>query len=182
MLPDLNRAPVMDVPLTGSPYMDETRAPVKHMMKQARTNAITANPQSDLTHHMLRERFSLGPREAPKKVQRSMGGPSSLQTTKGIGKVTRPKRILPKKFREDPFAEPPPITEDDIRDGMMSLLNRGIIPRDVDLTPAFERGAPPIAFKPADLHPKEEERRARLQPMPALPYRAQGPHPQHPHP
>lgn len=63
----------------------------------------------------------------------------------------------------------------------MSLLNRGIIPRDVDLTPAFERGAPPIAFKPADLHPKEEERRARLQPMPALPYRAPGPYPQHPH-
>ena len=32
------------------------------------------------------------------------------------------------------------ITENDIKDGMFSLLNRGIIPRDVDLTPAFERG------------------------------------------
>ncbi len=28
--------------------------------------------------------------------------------------VTRPQKILSKKFRDDPFAEPPPITEDDI--------------------------------------------------------------------
>jgi len=27
---------------------------------------------------------------------------------------------------------------------MYSLLNRGIIPKDVDLTPAFERGKAPI--------------------------------------
>ena len=47
----------------------------------------------------------------------------------------------------DPFAEPPPITENDIKDGMFSLLNRGIIPRDVDLTPAFERGNAPFAYK-----------------------------------
>ena len=67
----------------------------------------------------------------------------------GIGsikckKVTQPKRILPKYFRDDPFADPPPITEDDIADGMLSLLTRGIIPRDVDLTPAFERGNAPF--------------------------------------
>jgi hypothetical protein len=69
----------------------------------------------------------------------------------GIGnikgkKVAHPKRILPKHFRDDPFADPPPITEDDISDGMFSLLNRGIIPRDVDLSPAFERGNAPFMF------------------------------------
>jgi hypothetical protein len=51
-------------------------------------------------------------------------------------------------FRDDPFAEPPPITEEDIGEGMMNLLNRGIIPKDVDLTPAFERGSPPFTLKP----------------------------------
>jgi len=51
---------------------------------------------------------------------------------------------LPKAFRDDPFADPPPITENDIRDGMFSLLNRGVIPKDVDLTPAFERGNAPL--------------------------------------
>ena len=57
------------------------------------------------------------------------------------------KRILHKNFRDDPFAEPPPITENDIQDGMFSLVNRGIIPRDVDLTPAFERGNAPFSYK-----------------------------------
>ena len=78
-------------------------------------------------------------------------------TTQAKGKVTQPKRILPKKFREDPFADPPPITEDDIGEGMMNLLNRGIIPRDVDLSPAFERGAPPFMLKQSTLYNKKEE-------------------------
>ena len=43
--------------------------------------------------------------------------------------------------------DPPPITEDDINKGMISLLNKGIIPKDVDLTPAFEKGAPPVTCK-----------------------------------
>jgi len=32
---------------------------------------------------------------------------------------------------------------------MFSLLNRGIIPKDVDLSPAFERGMAPFVFKGA---------------------------------
>ena len=72
----------------------------------------------------------------------------------GIGqrcqdKVFKAKRILPKHFRDDPFADPPPITENDIADGMYSLLNRGIIPRDVDLSPAFERNSAPFSFNRA---------------------------------
>jgi hypothetical protein len=51
---------------------------------------------------------------------------------------------------------PPPISEDDINKGMMSLLNKGIIPKDVDLTPAFEKGAPPVQFKAARFHQKAE--------------------------
>jgi hypothetical protein len=84
------------------------------------------------------------------KYGRSQGGISNIELEKlGIGtrrpnKVFFAKRILPKNFRDDPFADPPPITENDIQDGMFSLLNRGIIPRDVDLTPAFERGNAPF--------------------------------------
>jgi hypothetical protein len=63
--------------------------------------------------------------------------------------ATKPQRILNKAQRHDPFAEPPPITENDIGQGMMNLVVRGIIPKDVDLTPAFVRGAPPFAFKQA---------------------------------
>lgn len=72
------------------------------------------------------------------------------------------KRILPKQFRDDPFADPPPITENDIADGMYSLLNRGIIPRDVDLSPAFERNSAPFAFNRAALHFKSPARPPQL--------------------
>lgn len=53
--------------------------------------------------------------------------------------------------------DPPPITEDDINKGMISLLNKGIIPKDVDLTPAFEKGAPPVTCKGVKFYAKEEK-------------------------
>ena len=76
--------------------------------------------------------------------------------------VSQNKRILPKHFRDDPFADPPPITENDISDGMFSLLNRGIIPRDVDLSPAFERSGAPFRFNRAKIHNKPIQRPPQL--------------------
>lgn len=52
--------------------------------------------------------------------------------------------------------DPPPITEEDIKKGMISLLNKGIIPKDVDLTPAFEKGAPPVMCKGVRFYDKRE--------------------------
>lgn len=57
---------------------------------------------------------------------------------------------------QEELQNPPPISEDDINSGMMTLLNRGIIPKDVDLTPAFEKGAPPVMFKGMRFHDKAE--------------------------
>jgi hypothetical protein len=53
--------------------------------------------------------------------------------------------------------EPPPITEDDINKGMINLLNKGIIPRDVDLTPAFEKGAAPVLCRGIKFYDKREQ-------------------------
>jgi hypothetical protein len=100
-------------------------------------------------HQFLRDKYCL-PQPNIFKYGRAQGGISNIELEKlGIGtlrgkKVFMPKRILPKNYRDDPFAEPPPITENDIKDGMYSLLSRGIIPKDVDLTPAFERGTAPF--------------------------------------
>lgn len=52
--------------------------------------------------------------------------------------------------------DPPPITEDDINKGMINLLNKGLIPRDVDLTPAFEKGAPPVMCRGIRFYDKRE--------------------------
>ena len=98
------------------------------------------------------------------KYGRAQGGISNIELEKlGIGtrrpnKVFQPKRILPKNFRDDPFADPPPITETDIKDGMYSLLNRGIIPRDVDLSPAFERGKAPFTHQQSQIELKGADR------------------------
>lgn len=53
--------------------------------------------------------------------------------------------------------EPPPITEDDINKGMITLVTKGIIPRDVDLTPAFEKGSAPVTIKGAKFFEKSEK-------------------------
>lgn len=53
--------------------------------------------------------------------------------------------------------DPPPINEDDINKGMINLLNKGIIPRDIDLTPAFEKGAQPVMCKGVRFYEKREQ-------------------------
>ena len=40
---------------------------------------------------------------------------------------------------------------------MISLLNKGIVPKDVDLTPAFEKGAPPVTCKGIKFYDKREK-------------------------
>lgn len=60
-----------------------------------------------------------------------------------------PKHVLPKKFRDNPFSDPPEIHESDINKGMFDLVNRGIIPRDVDVSPAFDRGKPVLQHSPS---------------------------------
>lgn len=121
-------------------------------MNEEKFSYLTGNPENFIGHNILREKYSL-PMPNTFKYGRSQGGISNIELEKlGIStrrphKVFQPKRILPKNFRDDPFADPPPITETDIKDGMYSLLNRGIIPRDVDLSPAFGRGQAPFTHK-----------------------------------
>jgi len=38
-----------------------------------------------------------------------------------------------------------PISNKDVKNGIFSLMTRGMVPKEVDLTPAFERGVPIFA-------------------------------------
>lgn len=82
---------------------------------------------------------------------------TSVQKSYGP-KHTKP---VPKKrlavINESGLEDPPPITEDDIDKGMITLLNRGVIPKDVDLTPAFEKGAAPVTVKSMKFHDKQDK-------------------------
>ena len=136
---------------------------VKQQMAEEKFAVLTRDPENGAGHNILRDKYSL-PKPNTFTYGRSQGGISNTELQKlGVGnvrpnKVFQPKRILPKNFRDDPFADPPPITENDIKDGMYSLLNRGIIPRDVDLTPAFERGKAPFTHQQATLAEREDQK------------------------
>lgn len=119
---------------------------LKSYLNNQRVQMITSNPQNVIGNEYLREKFKLPDPNKGKKAARQIGGSANGFSSKPIVKTTRPKRILPKKIRDDPLADGPKITEDDLCDGMFSLITRGIIPRGVDVTPAFERGKPPFEF------------------------------------
>lgn len=50
-----------------------------------------------------------------------------------------------------------PIKEGDLNQGIAKLLDKGLIPKDVDLTVAFETGAAPVTIKGAKFHDKSEQ-------------------------
>lgn len=90
---------------------------------------------------------------------------SKLKVSKPLRKDYAGKRSLVKKNRrttkhammtraydENFIPDPPPISDEDINRGMFNLINKGVIPKDVDITPAFERGAPPLSLQPARIH------------------------------
>lgn len=143
--------------MTRQPTTTEIRRPVRATLMESRTSKALSNPQRAF------ETFS-----AKFNVQRV-----SRPKSRPIGKTTysKPKfkrlsepSILPRKYRDDPSLEPLPITTDDLAKGMLELLNQGRIPKEVDLTPAFERGKPVFSHQPAKLN----EWREQL----ALPYEA----------
>lgn len=98
-------------------------------------------------------------REAQPRKPLSMAGQMQLQSfskpPREEYKAKREKRRNTTASRQTPieYVEAPCISEDDISKGMLNLINRGIIPKDVDLTPAFERGAPPLMNRAAPLYP-----------------------------
>jgi len=61
---------------------------------------------------------------------------------------------LPAANRKDPQLAPPPITEDDARHGILSLLERGLIPPGADLM----LDPSPVKQKLLAIHPASEKK------------------------
>lgn len=59
--------------------------------------------------------------------------------------------------RRDPGMDPPPLYEEDVRQGMLALVSRGLIPPDADLTPAFAHGGAVLAHRRAVMHDWQEQ-------------------------
>lgn len=144
----MNKLPPLPQPQTRPEprrEVNEYRRPVKSALAEMRRLKQLGNPQSAAGSEWLRERYNL---PEPTKVRvRNVG-----KTTYSRPKVVRMAQpnILPKQYRDNPLADPPPITEKDIQRGLLDLISKGFIPKDVDLTPAFERGVPAYSVRPAD--------------------------------
>ena len=78
----------------------------------------------------------------------------------GVNPANRSRKAIPSSLTQSiwestPIA--PKLSEADINKGLINLVNRGIVHRDVDLSPAFERGAPPFFAQKAKFYrPKQK--------------------------
>jgi hypothetical protein len=149
--------------VSRQPTSSDMRGPIRNSLAQERIAKTLSNPQKAF------ETFS-----AKFNVQREL-----RPRTRPMGKTTYAKprfnrlseaNVLPKQYREDPTLDPPPITMDILSRGMLELINQGRIPKEVDLTPAFERGKPILSHQPAKLNDWREKLAVPYEPkMLALP-------------
>lgn len=68
-----------------------------------------------------------------------------------------PPQIQTREQRLDPFYQPPPLSDEQFSVGLYRLVNQGIIPKDYDLQPAFEKGMPPVKKQTVVLQPIENK-------------------------
>eukprot|EP00854_Cymbomonas_tetramitiformis_P001341 gene1341-1940_t len=64
--------------------------------------------------------------------------------------------IIPKHIREDPYADPPPLVPEDMKHGVLNLINRGLLPNHIDMTSTLAYGGAPLAAGGAELHSPRE--------------------------
>ena len=57
------------------------------------------------------------------------------------GTITKAKRI-PSQVRKNPFSDLPILKEKDLKEGVLTLVNQGYIPKDVDVMPVLNRNNP----------------------------------------
>lgn len=78
---------------------------------------------------------------------------SKIKTGKTSANYLKP---LKRHQRVNPNLDPPEITEKEMEKGIIHLVNEGYIPKDVDVTPAFERGCATLTSKKMDILDQRE--------------------------
>jgi hypothetical protein len=128
------------------------RMTVKEQMQAKRQMDQLLKPSSKSARDFLQERFGIAapPAEKPREAHRLRGKLNKSKTTE-------PGPILSAKNRNDPGAPPPRLTHKDVQRGMVELVNRGLVPKYVDLTPAFVKAPAPVLCGPVRMHPWDEQ-------------------------
>ncbi|KAK3607906.1 hypothetical protein CHS0354_036732 [Potamilus streckersoni] len=116
-------------------------------LKQGMALRAVFNPYSQENRNVLNSNFGIQLPLIPQKKEFKPPGKPLIGTT------VEPLAVLPKANRVDPQLAPPAITEDDARKGIMSLIERGLIPPAAQLT----LDPSPVHNKMAPLHNPTEK-------------------------
>lgn len=123
-----------------------------------------ASPQNNYGGGGFNDENLMQPRKQGPGILKQRSVRASYTAKRSLGNIYKNKKW--RMIEKNPEAaaamleasnDPPPITEDDINKGMINLLNRGIVPKDVDLTPAFEKGAMPVMCRGVKFYDKREQ-------------------------
>ena len=141
-------APQLRSHSAGGGRPDARARPAAASIAAERHLSAIRNPNSSANRRHLAERFGVS-------------APASHAPLRPIGRdkpgVLRKERVSkamgapPASVRNDPQAVAP-IGPKDVAAGLLSLVTRGLLPPNVDLTPAMERRPAPMVQQPARMH------------------------------
>lgn len=128
------------------------RMTVKEQMQAKRQMDLLLQPTGDAARNFLQSRFGVTapPQSGPKGATRQRG-------TVMKHKTAAAGPIVPGSVRNDPGAPPPRLAQKDVGRGMNELVNRGLIPKYVDLTPAFIQTPAPVLCGQVQMHPWSQQ-------------------------
>ncbi|XP_005098111.1 IQ domain-containing protein H isoform X2 [Aplysia californica] len=144
--------------LNRQPLPPGSKLPARKMMQmqgltpgqrhhQQWTLRTVINPQNQQNRSVMKENFGIQlPLINERRTQKPYGKPI-------IGTTVEHLTVLPKANRVDASLAPPPIEEEDARKGILSLLERGLIPPAAQLT----LDPSPVKNKLVHLHDPEDK-------------------------
>ena len=132
----------------GDVGLDPVARPAAASLAASRHAVMINNPGSVHSRAHMAARFGVA---APSKhaPMRPLGRDKPGKLLKE--RVSKPLGAPPSDVRHDPQAIPP-IGPRDVAAGLLSLVTRGLLPPNVDLTPALERRPAPMVQAPAKMH------------------------------
>jgi len=126
------------------------------------------DPTTSLGRSKLAQVFGVPPPRPPKA--RSLREARPIPGTLAKAKQTKPVRILDHEQLTNPQAPPPNIRPEDVSRGLLSMINRGLLPEHVDLTPALVRAPAPALQAPVRMHAFQEQFNKNLGPAYTSPF------------
>lgn len=118
-------------------------------VKQAWAGKLLRNPTNPVSRDFLKDKYGV----ALPSVDSGRSGQTGVKKVV-TGSTVEPLAVLPKQNRVDAQLTPPPITEDDAKKGILSLIERGLIPpaAELSLSPSPVRNRQAMIHSPTAQH------------------------------